>query len=426
LIVDVSRRIRGTLNQLILHKDLADTVDRVEVSSKAKSEFMATMSHELRTPLHGVIGLLDLLGVDIEQLSKEQQKNLKLAQTSAHVLSSLIDDVLDLAKIESGKIDLHQQIFVLKEALCDALIPFVMKSRGKGLDLTLEINNAATQIKGDVVRLRQVLLNLVGNAVKFTEHGYVRIVVSQEKEVLQINIEDSGIGIHPDKQGAVFKPFSQVHDVSVLGDNLQEKGTGLGTTIAQHFVEMMGGTLTLESVSNVGSTMCIRLPLQQVGEKQTSLHIHADDIAKGSHISEAKPVEETSEVNKRIWSVLLAEDDPIGRRIASKRLLRAGFDVEAVADGDLAWQRLQEKEFDLLLTDVRMPGLDGMQLTKNMRQFEKEQEREGMLIVGLSAYALEEVKAEALLSGMDEFISKPIDMNILIAKLTESCDNIIC
>jgi len=426
LFVDISRRIRGTLNQLILHKDLADTVDRVEVASKAKSEFLATMSHELRTPLHGVIGLLDLLGVDINQFSQEQQKNLKLAQTSAHVLSSLIDDVLDLAKIESGKVELHQQTFMLQEALCDALIPFVMKSREKGLDLTLEMNNVATQIQGDVIRLRQVLLNLVGNAVKFTAHGYIRIVVSQSHDVLQINIEVSGIGIDADKQDAVFKPFSQVHDVSVLGDNLQEKGTGLGTTIAKHFVEMMGGKLTLQSASNVGSTMCIRLPLQQVGVDKTSVHIHIDDMTKGSHMVDDEHAKKPVEMNKQVWSILLAEDDPVGRRVASKRLQRAGFKVEAVADGELAWQRIQEKEFDLLLTDVRMPGLDGMQLTKNVRQLEKEQEKEAMLIVGLSAYALEEVKAEALLSGMDEFVSKPIDMSVLIAKLEESCDKKTC
>lgn len=421
LFVDISHRIRGALSQLILQKDLQATVERVEIASHAKSEFLATMSHELRTPLHGVIGLLDLLAEEKTLLSPEQQRNLVLAQTSSQVLSSLIDDVLDLAKIESGKVEIQKQSFYLRDALHDALVPFVMKAREKGLSLTLELKDVAAVIEGDVVRLRQVLLNLVGNAIKFTMQGYVRIVVTQDEDILQINIEDSGIGIDKLKQDVVFQPFTQVHDVHILGDNLQEKGTGLGTTISQHFVEMMGGTLTLQSEPNIGSTMSIRLPLQQIGEQMITENLDMSDFSKqgktastGSRIQAVEP---------ESWSVLLAEDDPVGRRIALKRLQGSGFDVDEVTDGLAAWDKIQTQDYDLLLTDIRMPGLDGMSLTKKIREYEAAQGKKAMLIIGLSAYALEEVKHDALACGMDAFVSKPVDMTILMAKLEEHCGN---
>jgi len=421
LFVDISHRIRGALSQLILQKDLQATVKRVEIASHAKSEFLATMSHELRTPLHGVIGLLDLLAEEKTLLSPEQQRNLMLAQTSSQVLSSLIDDVLDLAKIESGKVEIQKQSFYLRDALHDALVPFVMKAREKGLSLTLELKDVAAVIEGDVVRLRQVLLNLVGNAIKFTMQGYVRIVVTQDEDILQINIEDSGIGIDKLKQDVVFQPFTQVHDVHILGDNLQEKGTGLGTTISQHFVEMMGGTLTLQSEPNIGSTMSIRLPLQQIGEQMITENLDMSDFSKqgktaltGSRIQAVEP---------ESWSVLLAEDDPVGRRIALKRLQGSGFDVDEVTDGLAAWDKIQTQDYDLLLTDIRMPGLDGMSLTKKIREYEAAQGKKAMLIIGLSAYALEEVKHDALACGMDAFVSKPVDMTILMAKLEEHCGN---
>lgn len=422
LLVDISHRVRGALSQLILQKDLQATVERVEVASHAKSEFLATMSHELRTPLHGVIGLLDLLGEDMKHLSPEQQRNLMLAQTSSQVLSSLIDDVLDLAKIESGKVEIQKQSFYLRDALHDALVPFVMKAREKGLSLNLEMKDVAAMVEGDVVRLRQVLLNLVGNAIKFTMQGYVRIVVTQDDGMLQVNIEDSGIGIDKVKQSVVFQPFTQVHDVHILGDNLQEKGTGLGTTISQHFVEMMGGTLTLQSEPNIGSTMSIRLPLQQVGEQKITENL---DMADFSKYGKNTALEDTSahQVAPETWSVLLAEDDPVGRRIALKRLQGAGFDVEEVNDGLAAWDKIQAQDFDLLLTDIRMPGLDGMGLTQKIREYEAAQGKKAMLIIGLSAYALEEVKNDALACGMNAFVSKPVDMSVLMKKLEEHCES---
>lgn len=426
LFLDISDRIRGALSQLILQKDLQSTVARVEIASKAKSDFLATMSHELRTPLHGMIGLLDLLANDVGQLSIEQQRNLTLAQSSSLVLSSLIDDVLDLAKIESGKVELYKQAFVLKDALFDALVPFVMKAREKNLDLKLEMKNVAAVIEGDVLRLRQVLLNLVGNAIKFTHKGYVRIVVTQNQQVLQINIEDSGIGISPDKLEDVFNPFTQVHDIGILGDNLQEKGTGLGTTISDHFIAMMGGTLTLQSEPNIGSTLCIRIPLQQVGEERVSVNTHMSELSqlpiRDYQDAQVSSHEIVDVMQAGDWSVLLAEDDPIGRRVAVKQLQRAGFKVEAVADGISAWEMIQKQSFDLLLTDIRMPGLDGMKLSEKIRDYECSEHKKPMLIIGLSAYAMEEVRHEALAQGMDEFISKPVDMNALMIKLEARCE----
>jgi len=421
LFVEVSRRIGATLNQLLLQSDLEAAVVKAEVASKAKGEFVATISHELRTPLHGIIGLLDLMGAEATTFSQEQRQNLALAQASTQVLRSLIDDVLDLSKIESGSVEIQKQSFYLKQALIDALIPFVMKAREKNIGLNLEIRNAPEMIEGDVQRLRQVLLNLVGNAMKFTAQGYVRIVVTQDDEMLYINIEDSGIGIAKDRQGEVFKPFSQVHDMEVLGTNLQEKGTGLGTTISQYFITMMGGELTLQSESGIGSTMTIRLPLHQVGQGRVSVDLQMEDLIDSPKITGA--VERAVSQNKKRlkpWRVLLAEDDPVGRRVAEKRLARAGFTVEVVTDGLQAFARLQEEHFDLLLTDIRMPGLSGLQLTEKIRVYEQEKASPAMFIVGLSAFALEDVKRDALAAGMNEFISKPVDMSVLITLLENS------
>ena len=421
LFLDISRRIGATLNQLLLQRSLESAAHQAEVASKAKGEFVATISHELRTPLHGVIGLLDLMAQEAEQLSDEQQQNLALAQASSQVLRSLIDDVLDLSKIESGNIELHKQAFNLRQVLSDALVPFVMKARSKGIELHLEMRDVSEVIEGDAQRLRQVLLNLVGNAIKFTMQGYVRIVVSQDDEYLLINIEDSGIGIAREKQEGVFNPFSQVHDTQVLGDNLQEKGTGLGTTISQHFIKMMGGTLTLQSEPEIGSTMSIRLPLQSVGEQRVNVNLKVDDLIQSPSLS-AQKKEDKNQIESKGWRILLAEDDPVGRRVAVKRLQRQGFDIDTAADGLIAYTMIQKGNYDVLLTDIRMPGLSGLQLTEKIRSDENMQKQTRLTIVGLSAYALDDVKKEALACGMDAFITKPVDMNALSEILETHCE----
>ncbi len=421
LFLDISRRIGATLNQLLLQRSLESAAHQAEVASKAKGEFVATISHELRTPLHGVIGLLDLMRQEASQLSNEQQQNLALAQASSQVLRSLIDDVLDLSKIESGNIELHKQAFNLRQVLSDALVPFVMKARSKGIELHLEMRDVSEVIEGDAQRLRQVLLNLVGNAIKFTMQGYVRIVVSQDDEYLLINIEDSGIGIAREKQSEVFNPFSQVHDTQVLGDNLQEKGTGLGTTIAQHFVKIMGGTLTLQSEPEIGSTMTICLPLQRVGEQSVSVNMQMDDLIQAPSL-QTQSMKYKKQTQKKVWRILLAEDDPVGRRVAMKQLEREGFDIASAADGLTAYDMIKQGDYDLLLTDIRMPGLSGLQLTEKIRANEKKKGKNKLIIVGLSAYALNDVRQEALQSGMDEFITKPVEMRTLIKIIETHCE----
>ncbi|MDQ6988994.1 MAG: response regulator, partial [Mariprofundaceae bacterium] len=419
LLTDISHRLRAAIGQLILQKDLQVSVERAEVASKAKGEFLATMSHELRTPLHGVIGLLGLLEIEASRLSDEQKNNLALAQSTAHILGSLIDDVLDLSKIESGKLEVQHQPFAVEQVLRSALIPFVMKAREKGLLLSLEMKDVAQTMSGDVLYLRQVLLNLVGNALKFTDAGFVRVTVWQTDEIWQISIEDSGIGIALDQQLTVFTPFVQVHDNHVLGENLQDKGTGLGTTIAKRFVEIMGGEISLRSALGVGTTFDVKLPLAAVGSERISLTLELADLALQQQARLDEVV--VNRENNQVWSVLLAEDDPIGRKIAIKQLERTGFTVEAVADGEKALAKVQKKQYDLLLTDVRMPIMDGMMLTKKIREYEAESKIKPMFIVGLSAHALEEVKHEALAHGMDEFVSKPVDMQALMAKLESHC-----
>ncbi|MDX8383370.1 MAG: response regulator [Ghiorsea sp.] len=416
LLIDISHRLRAAIGQLTLQRDLQVNVERAEVASKAKGDFLATMSHELRTPLHGVIGLLGLLEIEESRLSDEQRDNLALAQSTAHILGSLIDDVLDLSKIEAGKVELEHKVFTVEDTLCCALVPFVMKAKEKGLELNLNMDGVAKEMLGDALRLRQVLLNLVGNALKFTHKGYVRIDSWQKDGQWHITIKDSGIGIAEEKAKHVFDPFEQVHLVGSEQGDLQQQGTGLGTTISKHFIEMMKGSITLKSALGEGSTFHIQLPLHAVGDECISAALGIDDFTVKLAARRVKKAEEYHESGKK-WSVLLAEDDPIGRKIALKQLKRVGFQVTTAADGLTAFQLAREHHFDLLLTDIRMPGMDGMQLTKMIREYEQVTEKERMMIIGLSAHALEDVKHEALAHGMDEFISKPVDMQSLMHKL---------
>lgn len=241
LFQDIGKRMEDALNQILLYSELTtsegnlrEAIKQAEAASHAKSEFLSVMSHELRTPLHGIIGLQNLIAADTNGLNREQRENLLLAQQSAKSLRSLVNDVLDLAKIESGNMELVQHEFVLFDCIRDALVPFVLSAREKSITLLLDIQNSPVTIIGDESRLRQVLLNLIGNAVKFTSEGEISVQLSCRHDLLYFSIKDSGIGISAENMETIFEPFTQLD-----GSNLtQQKGTGLGTSIVKRFVDL--------------------------------------------------------------------------------------------------------------------------------------------------------------------------------------------
>lgn len=389
---------------------LRRTTKEAKSANRAKSEFLSTMSHELRTPIHGIIGLQDLIASDCNNLTEEQRESLMLAQQSAKSLRSLVNDVLDLAKIESGNMELIKETFDLSQCVNDALVPFILTAREKGLSFKLEMSNVPASMIGDESRLRQVLLNLVGNAIKFTERGHVLVNVIGKETQIFFSIEDSGVGIPPEQMSNIFEPFIQAP--STKQSHLQ--GTGLGTNIAKRFVELMEGTIHLESTAGKGSCFTFQIPCDAAnGDKITkSIDILAGNLNNASTEAGTTPPQPESSIK-----ALLAEDDPIGQRIAMKQLSRAGIEVDTVDNGISAWETIKGSDHTLLLTDIRMPGLDGIELTRRIRALEKETGKPRITIIGLSAHALEEVAKECKEAGMDDFMTKPVSPEMILSTI---------
>ena len=420
LFQDIAKRIEDALNQMLLYQELAtsetnlrEAIKQAEMANHAKSEFLSVMSHELRTPLHGIIGLQNLIASDKKELSDEQRENLALSQQSAKSLQALVNDVLDLAKIESGNMELVQDEFELLECIRDALVPFVLSAREKGIALSLEMRDVPATIFGDESRLRQVLLNLIGNAVKFTEKGSVSIQVTHSDQSLHFIVEDTGIGIPTESLDTIFDPFKQV----ISSHRPQQRGTGLGTNIVRHFIELMGGTIQVKSELGKGSCFSFQIPCRTVGDNRITQSFEATTDKFSVINIETKVHKASKKMPSQTIKALLAEDDPIGQRIAIKQLGRAGIMVDTADDGDSAWKQIQNHPYDLLLTDIRMPGIDGIELTRRVRALEKASKKEHMLIIGLSAHALDEVAKKCIEVGMDHFMTKPVDPETILATI---------
>jgi len=392
-------------------RKLHQAIQQAESANHAKTEFLSTISHELRTPIHGIIGLQQLISADAGNLSDEHRENLRLAQQSAKSLRALVNDVLDLAKIESGKMELIKREFELQHCICDALVPFRLQVIEKGITLSLHIEHAPKMILSDESRLRQILLNLVGNAVKFTDQGEVSLHVIEKRGYLHFMVKDSGIGMSQEDLKHVFDAFSQG------SSDYQRKqfGSGLGTSIAKRFVELMGGHIYVESKLGEGSCFFFNIPCLPSGVER----IHCD-IRSDASLWQSSPTDVNERVVESLSSqlrILLAEDNPIAQRIAKKRLSKAGMDVHIVDNGEDALLQIQKHSYDLLLTDIRMPKLDGLEMTRKIRAMEKESHTSRLPIIGLSAHVLEEVVQDCLSAGMDHFMVKPVDPEVILSTI---------
>lgn len=385
-------------------------VRQAESASHAKSDFLSTMSHELRTPIHGIIGLHRLIIDEMDNLTDEQRENLMLAQQSAQSLQALVNDILDLGKIESGNLELNESELDLKQIVCESMIPFRVPTLKKGVLLSLHIHGAPVRIVADETRLRQVLLNLIGNAVKFTEHGEISVDITPQDHHLLFSIRDTGQGISAEDLERIFEPFVQGR----RNRNNEQKGTGLGTSIARRLVELMGGTISVSSKPGEGTCFAFDIPCRSVGDAVQDMDI---DSLRGLFIHARNLHPPVSEETSSALRVLLAEDDPVGRRIAGKQLASVGIDVDAVTSGTAAWEKLQENRYDLLLTDIRMPGMSGIELTRRIREKESVSGAERLPIIGLSAHAMDAVVQECMEAGMDHFMAKPVDPNRIISAI---------
>ena len=369
--------------------------DRAMDASRAKSEFLANMSHEIRTPMNGVLGLLALLDDD-PTLGEEQRELVQGARTSAEALLAIINDILDVSKIEAGRLTIERVPFNLQELVTAAMAPAQLQARNKGLLLECSIDAGVPElVMGDPVRVRQVLVNLITNAVKFTHDGRIRVTVSRflyedTHPMLRVAVADSGIGIAPEKRREIFDKFTQA-DASTTR---RYGGTGLGLAISQDLVALMKGHIGVESELGQGSTFWFTLPLELAQQEPNG-------VSQGS----AAVLTALRDRSAAAFRTLLVDDNEINQMVIRRFLEKAGCFVEVVSSGELAIERVGAQPYDVVFMDCQMPGIDGYEATRRIRHMPV---GEGLPIIAMTANAMAGDRERCLAAGMTDYVSKPV------------------
>jgi signal transduction histidine kinase/CheY-like chemotaxis protein len=373
---------------------LEEALSAMQDALRAKGEFLAVVSHEIRTPMNGVLGMAQLL--QMTELTEEQRRYVETIQTSGETLLAIINDILDMSKLDSGKVRLDvrplQPRMIVREVV-DLLGP---QAQGKGLYLDTEVGGEVPAwIYGDATRIKQVITNLVGNALKFTHHGGVRIAMKlvQEGKVLECQVQDSGIGIPPDKVDKLFERFSQV-DSSI---SRRYGGTGLGLVICKHLVEAMGGDIGAQSKQHKGSTFTFRIPVSA-----------APAPAPAAAAQGPAPKPPTG------LRILLVEDNAVNQMLAMGMLQKLGCAADLARDGEEALEKVRRVDYDLVLMDMQMPKMDGLTATRAIRAMPLRTQPQ---IVALTANAMESDRDLCLGAGMNDFLAKPFKASELQEKI---------
>jgi signal transduction histidine kinase/ActR/RegA family two-component response regulator len=388
--------------------DLKLAKAEADAASQAKSAFLATMSHEIRTPLNGVLGMTQAMAAD-EAMSSSQRQKLQVIRGSGEALLAILNDILDLSKVEAGKLELETIAFDLVEVARGAHQTFTALAKEKGLSFDLAIAPGATGLYlGDPTRLRQILYNLISNALKFTEAGEIRVALAREDGVLRLTVTDSGVGMEAEHLARLFSKFEQA-DASTTR---RFGGAGLGLSICRELAGLMGGTIEADSRPGEGSAFTVRLPLEHLGESD------AGAAAAQSPAGESGESEETDFSQLR---VLAAEDNPVNQLVLKTLLAQIGVEPVMAENGAAALAAWEAQDFDLILMDVQMPVMDGPSAARAIRAAETQSGRARTRIIALTANAMSHQVGEYADAGMDGHVAKPIDARRLYAAVADAC-----
>ncbi len=392
---------------------LSSAIEDANAAYKTQAEFLANMSHEIRTPINGILGMLQLT-LMAEDLQADYRDNLLTAKNCADTLLRLINDILDISKLEAGKYNLKEEIFDIKSAIEETVAAQVPIATNKGLALDCAFgNNIPKLVKGDGQRIQQILNCLLSNALKFTPEGSVRVKIAAidtgtDSINIRIAVADSGIGISEKNMDKLFIRFSQV-DAS---DTRKFGGSGLGLVISKQICELMGGTITVQSKEGIGSTFIAEIPLKVVkaAEVEAEKEEKKDDAALFSINAHSKA------------RILVAEDEPVNQQVIGKLLGMAGFSYDIAENGEKAIELFKQKEYDAALFDVQMPVMDGITATQEIREIERKEHKKRLPIIAVTARAMFGDKERILENKLDDYIAKPYNLNTVVETLNKYID----